>query len=369
MTRIKREGEFKGKNLTMVSIGHQKFTPSPQEAKQPRIVNKMYLGQTPKNLPITIHVNGMTISSNGIGVDFKAESPNIYDKKNQISFIMELQNDTIQFIELDKILNASSLKLLDDWITDQQDILCKIANEYESFNRQFYHFMYDLIGIVRAISDWDKGDQKKILTETKSAQSLFHNRIHTELYSAYKSQVISLFPDKRCSLRKPDLKINNVFVDVKTIILYNKSKHKMLKQFYFRLKDKIETQEKEKKQIDTSGTFFIGIWSGIVSSTFYVVFNKMKNDKIFQGTKMYDSIPPFEKEKVVFILPHPNAFESYYFVVPRKRAIRISSYMYKKGFDQIQKSNIFAYVTLINVRKGCPFGITGKNPNIMYNIT
>lgn len=371
MTRKKSQGKFEWENLAMIGIGPKETTPSPEEAKQPRIVNRMYLGQIPKNFPITIHVDGMTLVSNKISMNFKVESIGLPNNKNHISIIMELANDTIQFIELDEILTASSLKILDDLITNQQNVLCKIANEYECFNRQFYHFMYDLIGIVKAISDWNENDQNKILSETKSAQSLLHNRVHAELYSAYNSQgiLISLYPDKPGSSRKPDLKIKDTFVDVKAIIISKRSKHQLLKQFALRLTDRIETQEKEKKQVDTSGTFFIAIWSGVISSTFYVVFDKMKNDKIFFGTKLYDTVPPFEKEKVVFILPHPNAFESYYFVVPRKRAVRIAEYMYKKGFDKIQKSNVYAYVTLINVRKGCPFGITGKNPNILYKVT
>lgn len=370
MTRKTSLGKFDPENIAIVGIGTHTYTPSSEEAKRPRIANNLYLGQVPKNYTLTIYVDGMTFSSNNVKVNFKAITPNT-TSKNIICFIMELENDTIQFVELDNILNASGLKILNDWITHNHDNLLIIANEYECFNRQFYHFMYDIVGLVRAISNWDKTDQDLILNETRNAQSLLHNRVHAEIFSSYKNNgtTISLFPEKLNNSRKPDLKIENSFVDIKAIILTNRSKHQLLKQFSLRLEERIEIQETDKDQIGLSGTFFIAIWSGIISSTFYVVYNKMKNDKVFSGTKLYDTIPPFEKEKVVFVLPHPSAFESYYFIVPRKRAVRIAEFIYKKGLNKIQKSNVTAYLTLVNIRKGCSFGLTGKNPNIMFKIT
>lgn len=42
---------------------------------------------------------------------------------------------------------------------------------------------------------------------------------------------------------------------------------------------------------------------------------------------------------------------------------------YQKAFEKIQKADVFSYLTLINVRKGCSFGLTGKNPMIIFKLT
>ena len=125
----------------------------------------------------------------------------------------------------------------------------------------------------------------------------------------------------------------------------------------------------ENNQIGSQGTFFVAVWSGVVSSIFYEVFNKMKMNPIFAGIKIYDKVPPFEEQKVVFVVPSPNAFQNYYLVVDRKRVVRIASYIEKKGYDKIQKKDSMSYLSLINVRKGCAFGITGRMPMIMFKLT
>ena len=61
--------------------------------------------------------------------------------------------------------------------TNENETLLRIANEYEQFNRQFYHFMYDVIALSKAISSWEEKERKELLKETRSALILLHNRI------------------------------------------------------------------------------------------------------------------------------------------------------------------------------------------------
>jgi len=290
--------------------------------------------------------------------------------KEPLCLIIELDSDSIQFIELDGMLNAAGLKILNDWVTKENKTLLKIANEYEQYDRQFYHFMYDIICIAKTITKWSLQDKESFLNETKNAIGLFHNRVHAEIFSNYKSigTVIDLFPPKPNSSKKPDLQINNTFVDVKAILLTGRYYDKLLKHFKNRLEEIIEKEEKN-EQIGDQGTFFVTVWSGVVSSIFYTVFNKMKSDPVFVGVKIYDTVPPFEEQKVVFVLPSAIAFQNYYLVVNRKRAVRIADYIAKKGYNKIQKQDSMSYLALINVRKGCPFGVTGNAPMIMFKLT
>ena len=312
----------------------------------------------------------MTFSKNSLTVNMKANDQNKSIKKEPICMIMELENEAIQFIELDVMLDSSGLRILDNWLESQNETLLKIANEYEIFDRQFYHFMYDVIGLSKAISSWNIEIREHLLNETKSALTLLHNRVQAEIYSEYSlnDTKISLFPTKDVS-KKPDLQINNTFVDVKAILLSGGYKPKLLKHFLQRLKDGIIEKEKSKNQIGESGTFFITVWSGIISSIIFVIFNKMKHDKVFTNVQFYDSIPPFTEDKIIFVLPSPNAFQNYYLVMPRKKTIRIMNFMVQKGLTKIQKSDPMYYLTLINIRKGCPFGLTGNNPMIDFKLT
>jgi len=371
MTRKIKRGEFDWESVNMIGF-NPKRVPIPQaaDARKPRVANALYLGIYPKNYPETYFIDGIKISKNGSEFSMKVTDNTVPTLKESFCLIMELDTDTIQLIEIDEMLDAAGLKILEDWVTKENKTLLKIANEYEQYDRQLYHFMYDIIGIAKAISKWPLQDQESFLNETKTAIGLLHNRIHSEIFSDYKSNgtVIDIFPPNPNNTKKPDLKITNTFVDIKAILLTGRYYDKLLKHFTNRLKEILEKEEKN-KQIGEHGTFFVTVWSGVVSSIFYTVFNKMKTNPVFLGMEIYDKVPPFEEQKVVFVLPSPNAFQNYYLVADRKRAVRIADYIAKKGYNKIQKKDSMSYLSLINIRKGCSFGVTGSAPMIMFKLT
>jgi len=366
-----KSGEFDWESVNMIGF-NPKRVPIPEgvDARKPRVANALYLGVYPKNYPETYFIDGINISKNGTKFSMKVTDNTVPTLKESFCLIMELDADTIQLIEIDEILDAAGLKILEYWLTKENTTLLKIANEYEQYDRQFYHFMYDIIGIAKAISKWSLQDQESFLNETKTAIGLLHNRVHSEIFSDYKSNgiVIDLFPPNPNNTKKPDLKISNTLVDIKAILLTGRYYDKLLKHFKNRL-EKILEKEEEDKQIGKQGTFFVTVWSGVVSSIFYTVFNKMKTNPVFAGMKIYDKVPPFEEQKVVFVLPSPNAFQNYYLVADRKRAVRIADYIAKKGYAKIQKKDSMSYLSLINIREGCSFGVTGSMPMIMFKLT
>ncbi len=371
MTRITNKGEFDWESINMIGFNRKRDpVPEVKDARIPRIANVLYIGILPKNYPETYAIDGLKISKTSAEFNMKIINNTIPTLKEPFCLIMELDKDTIQFIELDNILDTAGFKILEKWVTNENQVLLKIANEYEQYDRQFYHFMYDVIGIAKAIAKWTSGDQESLLNETKTAIVLLHNRVHSEIFSDYKSNGtrIDLFPPNPNNTKKPDLKINNTLVDVKAILLTGRNYEKLLKHFKNRL-EKILEEEKENNQIGNQGTFFVTVWSGVVSSIFYTVFNKMKMNPIFAGIRIYDNVPPFEEQKIIFVLPSPNAFQNYYLVVDRKRAVRIVDYVEKIGYGKIQKKDSMSYLSLINVRKGCPFGVTGSMPMIMFKLT
>lgn len=367
---IKNSKEFQWNNLDLFCFSPKNVpTPQGKEAREPRIANSLYLGHFPKEYGFSFAVNGIRVEKNEVNFLAKARDHSISITNEPICLVMELEKETIQFIELDEIIDAKSLKFLDDWVTKENETLLKIANEYEQFNRQFYHFMYDVIALSKAISRLNESEQRRIINETKSALILLHNRVQSEISWEYRSKgnEVILFPQKQNG-SKPDLLISDVYVDVKTIIIPGRDKKKLLKNFVKRL-EKILKKEQEEEQIGVFGTFFVCIWSGFLSSFFYTTFKKFQKTDIFKNVKLHETIPPLTKEKIIFVLPAPDAFHNYYLEVERRRVIRISNFVYKKAFGKISQSEWAHYLTLTNVREGCPFGLTGKNPMIIFKLT
>ncbi len=133
MPKKDESSKFDWKNMELVGLGPTKFSnPEGADARRPRIANAMYLGQYPKNYEMAIFVDGMTISSTSTTFNSKVRIHKIpINKPEHICLILELDANTIQFTELDDILNSSELKLLSEWINNENVQLLKIANEYE----------------------------------------------------------------------------------------------------------------------------------------------------------------------------------------------------------------------------------------------
>jgi hypothetical protein len=345
--------------------------PSAEEAKSVKIARDINIGIPPTAYPVSFYVDGITITASEVRPTMRVQNNLVQNLTNKICLIIQLDDELWQFIELDDILDAKGLQILKDWISREKTRLLAIANEYEQNNRQLYHFMYDVIGLCKAASRISSEDASKIMGDTTTALILLHNRVHAEVYSEYKfeNSNIELLPNKENS-KKPDLKIDETFVDIKSILITDsKDKENLLKNFKKKIKEDIIEKEEEKEQIGKTGTFFVAVWSGIIGSIFYTTFQKMKNDKMFHDVKFHEKIPPFEENKVMLILPSPLAFQNYYLVMDKKRIRRIADYLAGKGYGHIMKLESMSYLALSNIRKGCSFGVTGKNPIMIFKVT
>lgn len=351
-----------------------KYVPilSAEEAKSAKIARDIYVGIPPKTYSVSFYVDGLVITADGVRTIMRAQNnlvPNLASDKTCL--IIQLDDELWQFIEIEDILDAKGLEILKDWIAKNKSRLLTIANEYEQHSRQLYHFMYDVIGLCKAVSRLSPEYATQIMDDTTTALILLHNRVHAEVCSDYKlkGMNVELLPNKD-NLRKPDLKINGTFTDIKSILITDsRNKENLLKNFKNRIKKDIMEKEEEKDQIGKKGTFFIVVWSGIIGSIFYTMFQKMRNDKIFSGVEFYEEIPPFEENKAILVLPSPIAFQNYYLVMDKKKVRRISDYLAGKGYGDIMKLESMSYLALTNIRKGCPFGVTGKNPIMIFKVT
>ena len=113
----KNSEEFQWGSIELFSFG-PKTVPIPQgkDARKPRIANKLYLGNFPKEYKTSFSINGIRLENKTVSFDFKARDHSISVEQEPICFVIELEQDTIQFVELDGILDSASLRILDDWV-------------------------------------------------------------------------------------------------------------------------------------------------------------------------------------------------------------------------------------------------------------
>ena len=285
---------------------------------------------------------------------------------------MKFTDNSIQFIELEGILSEIELKELSSWIIDKKDSLIKIAKEYETNSRQFYHFMYDLIALWKSLGVIPKKYHTNLIDTIDAGDKLMHNRILGEIASLYikKGSTVEIEPTNVKGTRKPDLLIGNTLGDIKTILTSATNDRESCSDFAHKLSKDIIEKEKEKGQVGKKGVLFISPWSGIVNSIFYTYFHKMKIEKKhdFEGAKYYDEIPPLRDNSTIFVLTTENAFENGYLMFETKLVSKIIEDFVEQGFPKIGKFEPLSYLFYSNFRKGFPLGIQGENPNFMMYV-
>jgi len=350
----------------------QTITPNTTEPE----VYDLGIGKTPVTKPKewAIMIDGINYNLQTRNVNF---SMKVIDDKQKLAengkkIYLKFTDETIQFIELDNIISDLEIRELSLWIQANKNSLITVAKEYEVNNRQFYHFMYDLIALWKSLGGIPKKYHPNLIGTIDGGDKLMHNRILGEIASLYirKGSTVEIEPSNTKGTRKPDLLIGNTLADVKTILTTASNDRESCSDFAHKLSKDIVEKEKEKGQIGKGGVFFISPWSGIINSIFYTYFHKMKVQKKhdFEGAKYFDEIPPLRDNSTIFVLSTKNAFENGYLMFETKWVSKIIEDFVEQGFPTIGKFEPLSYLFYSNFRKGFPLGIQGENPNLMMYV-
>lgn len=383
----KENSEFDWEHVVMCGF-QGKDTPMipPDVARIPKIVKEMYVGNPPCDYLITFYIDGFKVESNQLNFNSRSRSfavPNW--KLDGICLNVKLDTETWQFINLENLLNQESIQRLQNWFQSEKIRLMSIGTEFEKYDRQVYHFMYEIISLLRATESLPHEKRDEIINDTKTARSLYHNRILAEVYSNYlrKGAFVELFLKSKENNRNADLKISEIKVEIKSILItvnerkplmneptneLSNERKSLMKVFANKLRNEIIERETEKQQIGDSGTFFIGIWSGIISSILFAVFKDGTTDKFLKNKNFsfFEEIPPLNEKKVIIVLPTLNSFQNSYLVFERDEICDIMDYLASDGYENIQEGKSMKYLVLTNIRKGCEFGVTGKDPALIF---
>lgn len=337
---------------------------SSEESNTPRTVKELNIGRPPHFLK-TYYIDGLQISPDDISFNFKATGPIIGHKLSNTCINVKLDTETWQFIPLENYFNSNEISAIADWVTNQNTKLLNIGSEFEGHERQIYHFLYEIIAMFYAFKNISKTNQQKILGDIQNATSLYHNRILAEIMTSYEKKGACVESYQCNNLKKPDLKISNIWIEIKTILIVEKERRKLMHKFAHKLRKDIIEREVTKQQIEKNGSFFIGIWSGIINSILHIAYN----DGIIEpeeDVKFYNSIPPLNEKKAIFVMPTSNSFQNNYLVFDRYKICDIIDNLAYDRYDEIQEGKAMRYLLLNNIRKGCEFGVTGNNPGFVF---
>ena len=341
---------------------------SPEEARAPKAVLELKVSNGPDEFLETYYIDGFEVKEHTISFKTRSRSfaaPNW--KLDGICLNVKLDTETWQFVALENHFNTAEISKLSNWITIENQKLLKIGTEFEQYERQIYHFLYEILSMFHAFKEISEEHQKEILDDTKTATSLYHNRILAEVLSGYskKGAFVESYPPN--DNRKPDLKIGNILVEIKTLLITGKDRKALMGEFARKLREEIIERENEKQQVGPCGSFFIGIWSGIVNSIMHTAFH----DGIITGfpkstVQFYQTLPPLNEKKVILVIPTLDSFQNNYLVFDREKICDVVDYLAGEGYEKIQEGKSMKYLVLNNIRKGCEFGVTGENPMLIF---
>ena len=316
----------------------------------------------------TFFIDGFKITSTAIEFNMNAASvlhsgwkPNMISNKKHLN--AKLDTETWQFISLDHF-NKNEIDEISNWTQVSIQKLLKIGTEFESYERQIYHFLYEIIAMFYAFKSIPN-DMKTKLQDINLATELYHNRILAEIISGYgkKGAFINLHPQR--GTRIPDVEIGNILFDIKTILLTGKDRKELMREVAKRLRKDIENKN-HKQQIGNTGSFVIGVWSGIINSIIYTAYSNRVISEFDDSVVYYKTLPPINEKKAILILPGSNAFQDNYLVFDRDRICDTFDYLAYDGYQKIHEEESMKYLVLHNIRQGCAFGVTSDNPALIF---
>jgi len=365
---VRQDPNFDWENVDVCAIFPRNIpVPTPAEARMPKEAIELNVANGPEFLE-TYYIDGFEIKANNISFSMRSRSFAVPGwKLDGVCLNVKLDTETWQFVALENHFNSAEISKLSDWITNENQRLLNIGIEFEQHERQIYHFLYEILSLFHAFKDISEEKQKEILDDTQTATSLYHNRILAEVLSGYskKGAFVEAYPLN--NNRKPDLKISSILVEIKTLLITENDRHELMREFARKLREEIIEREEEKQQVGEKGSFFIGAWSGIVNSIMYTAYH----DGIISGyqksnVEFYDTLPPLNEKKAILVIPTHDSFQNNYLVFDRDKICDVVDYLAEEGYDKIQEGKSMKYLVLNNIRKGCEFGVTGEQPQLVF---
>ena len=139
-------------------------------------------------------------------------------------------------VEIPVNLSDSAFELLGEMLKTSNPQLLKIANEYHDSGREFYSFLYDCVALSKYVDNLPP-QFKKLMKNFSNAGDLMHNRVHSEIANEYKILGYDVDLERQRNGSKPDLYLDGIFAEVKTIISTGENTPKSFLDFARRIRE------------------------------------------------------------------------------------------------------------------------------------
>ncbi len=340
----------------------------------PSTAEKIYLGKTIPSPGVVkaIMINGLKfdLKNQVMQPSMKAISdPLLLQNSQNLNLVFD--NGDIHFIELNGIFENREFNILKNWVNNKSEQLLKIANEYETNRRSFYHFLYDLVALVKALEKVPLEYHEKLIETVNAGDKLMHNRILAEITSSLINyHIVKIEPNLKLWKKNPDLTIDGIKADVKTVLTTATNDLESLSDFAYKISKDIIKPEIEKNQLGKGGIFFIAPWSQIINSLLYIFFHQMKLEgkHNYSGVKYYSKLPPIKEGQTALILTDHRAFENGFLLFDTRWVNQILEDFAQQGYPMIDLYDPMSYLVLNNIREGCPLGVSGIDLSLMFYV-
>ena len=363
---------FDWSNIESMGIGLGNTLP-PNFRSKSRTVPQELKVFIPSEFLHTIMIDGLEVTDNGINIIQKYSSilhrdwrPNM--ALDHMCLSAKTDTETLYFIPLVDHFDKVQIQQIAAWVQENEQKLLQIGAEFDVHEREIYHFLYEIVALFYAFRTISSNHSREILGEIRTATDLYHGRILAEIASGYSQKGASVSLHPSYGKRIPDLNVDNIQIDIKTILITEKNRKELMQKFAKKLRNDIIEKENKKQQIGNAGSFIIGVWSGVLNSIIYTAYQNRIISKYDKQVKLYDEIPPLNYKKVILVMPTLHAFQNNYLVFDRDRICDIIDYLADDGYSQIEEDKAMKYLTLTNIKRNCKLGITSDTPAMSFKI-
>lgn len=229
-------------------------------------------------------------------------------------------------------LNQNAITILEDIVNNSHENLVKCAVGYRETNRDYKTFIYDLFTLALLL---EKLPSKfsKLKKINPDSTDLMHNRIHAQIAHYYQASDNRIgIPTETDSDKKPDLQVDDKYVEIKTMLKRFVEPKAYFNNFKSQLDSGLE-------QVGNGGLVVIGMWSSLFNAVF----------REYVGTSRSNYILSENKTEITILLEGDYPLYDEYFTKPVNIMNEImNTFCNEGGYDRT-----YGRMTLLKMSRNC----------------
>lgn len=361
--------DFDWNNITRFGISPGRFSRPRDSSFGARTLERIQVSPPPPMLKMLL-IRDLAVTDRGLQFGIKYHDLLIPGSTmdDSVSISVKTGQDEWMFMPLAEYFTEPEIARMRQWVATAEDSLIKIGTEFEKHHRQTYYFLYEILALWHALGGADPEERVALLNDTDTALKLHHNRILAEVLSAYRQSRSCVKLHPRHNNRQPDLLVDGVFVDVKTVLMTGVDKRALLDDFARKIARDVVLDKRVSEQVGRNGTIIVGAWSSTINSILQAALDGgILRDGGFEY-KTHAMMPPLHENKMIFSLPASEAFQNTYLELDRDDVAAAVNHLAQSALEKIDVARSNKYFLRSNMRKNCTYGISSDQPGMYFEM-